>query len=313
MAEVRSAHGRVDPAIMKHLAAGFPEILLGARERVYEFRISNIVVREQLRGLNETFIEQLMASIAVTGQIDPIVLMQNSDFATTRKATLVAGRHRLEALRRAGYETISAKVLQLDEAQAALLQIDSNLIRSNLSPAETAWHLYLRKQLFEAIHGRAKAIGARAANEAMGRLNANDNLSVAFSATTAALTNQSTRSIQRAVKRAEVLGNEILRRVQGTPLDQGAFLDALMAVPHEDRDRIVADAEAGKRPTSTTGGARKNRLSRQKTVDSPAGAEMARYSLKTAVERDGFLALKHAWDSACASSRAVFRDYINRT
>jgi hypothetical protein len=309
MIEIEYTRRRVDPAITELMANGRRELLIGAFP-VYNFRIANINVPAQLRGLNELFIEQLMLSIAVVGQIDPITLMEAPDFFTTRKATLVAGQHRLEAVRRLDHETIAARVLKPDQALAALLQIESNLRRLNLSPAETAWHLYLRKQLFESVNGRAKAIGARAANKAMGH-NANDKLSVAFSSTAADLTGLSTRDIQRAVKRAETLGEELLRRVQGTCLDKATFLDTLMAATHEDRERIITDAEAGVKPMSARAAAQRTQSSPQ--VNTQVETEMERYGLTTNIERENFVVLKDAWAGACARSRAAFRDFIDRT
>src|SRR5271155_2422867 len=69
--------------------------------------------------------------------------------------------------------------MEADEAELA--EIDENLIRTNLTPAEEAMHLTRRKELYEKVHGKAKTKGARAANKKMGKKNgATDNLSDAF-------------------------------------------------------------------------------------------------------------------------------------
>ena len=46
----------------------------------------------------------------------------------------------------------------------ALAEIDENLARGDLSPAERAIHVQRRKEIYERQHGPAKATGARASN-----------------------------------------------------------------------------------------------------------------------------------------------------
>ena len=50
---------------------------------------------------------------------------------------MIAGRHRFEAARNCGHQTIRAEVYDsLSDDEAELIQIDENLIRANLSDAE---------------------------------------------------------------------------------------------------------------------------------------------------------------------------------
>jgi hypothetical protein len=84
-----------------------------------------------MRELRSELIEQLSASIRERGLLQPIVL---SPFGSRFK--LVAGHHRLEAVKRlGGHLTVKALVLEdTDADQVLLAEIDENLIRAELSP-----------------------------------------------------------------------------------------------------------------------------------------------------------------------------------
>jgi Mg-chelatase subunit ChlI len=71
------------------------------------------------------------------------------------------------------------------------------LIRRDLTPAQRAKLIAKRKAIYEAMHGSAKAAGARASNRAQGKGNANDKMSSAFTTDTAAKTGQSLKTVQR--------------------------------------------------------------------------------------------------------------------
>ena len=55
----------------------------------------------------------------------------------------------------------------------------------------------------------------------------------------------SIKSIQRALRRAKVLGTNTLKRVVKTSLDTAAELDALESLPEPEREALVVRAEAG--------------------------------------------------------------------
>ena len=79
--------------------------------------------------------------------------------------------HRLAAAKTLQWESIWATVLEgLNADRAALAEIDENLARADLSPAERAAHQYARKELYERLHpqtrkgsagGRAKSANPR--------------------------------------------------------------------------------------------------------------------------------------------------------
>ena len=65
----------------------------------------------------------------------------------------------------------------------------------------------------------------------------------AFAAETAAITGESKRDVNRHLARAEALGDD-LDKVTGTSLDKGVELDALKAMPPEQRAPLIERAQA---------------------------------------------------------------------
>lgn len=79
-------------------------------------------------------------------------------------------------------------------SELAELTGDSKRERKNLEPAEFCYAMHRRKVLYEAEYGKAKAIGARAANASMNRGDANATIAFAsFSAKAAELSGKSER------------------------------------------------------------------------------------------------------------------------
>jgi hypothetical protein len=68
----------------------------------------------------------------------------------------------------------------------------------------------------------------------------------AFAASTASLTGESVRSIQRHLARAEALGDD-LDRIFGTSLDKGVELDALIKLPEQARKDLIERAQSGEK------------------------------------------------------------------
>ena len=99
---------------------------------------------------------------------------------------------------------------------AAPVEIDENLTRNNLGPAEEAEAVARRKVIYETIHPETKA-GAAGANA---RWNATANSAVAFTSATSEATGKSERAVRMAAARGEALGSD-LDAVTGTSLDKG--------------------------------------------------------------------------------------------
>lgn len=200
--------------------------------RTFDLRVASIHIPGRLRPCDEQLVQRLVTSIRACQLIDPISVVLDENYSQHGRLTLIAGRHRLEAAKRLGWASIHARLISADATTAELIEIDSNLVRSALGPAEEALLIGRRKKLFETLYGPAKARGARAANAVMNRRassgDASANLADAFTTSLAKLTGKSERSVQRAAAREAALGVEVLTSIQGSSLDTGCNLDRLV-------------------------------------------------------------------------------------
>ena len=110
-----------------------------------------IVPPDRLRQLRPEKVAEMAESISNQGLLQPIVVRRTSD-----GLTLVAGWRQLEATRLLGHKNIRASVRDMNADQARLVEIDENLARAELSPAERAMHVGLRKELYEKLHPETK-------------------------------------------------------------------------------------------------------------------------------------------------------------
>ncbi len=155
---------------------------------------------------------------------------------------LIVGKHRFEAAKAQGWATIDARVLNGVDADAAeLIEIDENLIRAELSPAERALHIGKRKELYEKLHPETKHGGAP--GKAGGGKKAKDAKLAPFAEATAKATGQSKRKVARDATRATKC--VVLSEIAGTCLDNGTELDALAQLPEAEQRALAERAKAG--------------------------------------------------------------------
>ena len=127
------------------------------------------VIPDRMRRFRPDVVDGLAKSIAARGLLHPITLRKG---ASDGAYVLVAGRHRLEAVRKLGHQTVAAVILDgADSDRAQLVEIDENLVRADLTPAERAAHQAKRKEIYERLHPETKAGTAQAKgmNAAQGR------------------------------------------------------------------------------------------------------------------------------------------------
>lgn len=111
-----------------------------------------------------------------------------------------------------------------------LIEIDENLCRAELTPAQRAAAVKRRKQIWEALHpensgNSVSTIGPGRPKE--------------FAADTAKAAGMTKQSINEHLARADALGDD-LQAVAGTSLDKGVELDALKALPPPARKELIA-------------------------------------------------------------------------
>ncbi|HTM72238.1 MAG TPA: MT-A70 family methyltransferase, partial [Pseudolabrys sp.] len=191
----------------------------------------------RMRNLRSDVVGQLAESIGRQGLLQPVLLRPFRN-----RYQLIAGRHRLEAVRTIGHTSISAVILSgLDADRAALAEIDENLVRAELSPAERALHVARRKQLYEREHPETKHGGKREkASRQSGDLKR-------FTKDAAAKIGRSERTIQREIARTKIVD---LVDVVGTSLDEADELDKLAALPKPVQRDLIARAKSGERVTA---------------------------------------------------------------
>ena len=198
-----------------------------------------IVPASYARPLSETAVEALMDSIERIGLLQPILVVASK---ITRGVLcdgwrIVAGHHRVEAHRRLGRTHIEAIVIDAAQhIETELIEIDENLCRAELTPAQRAVAIKRRREIWEALHPNT---GTNCPS-----IQSGPGQPAQFAAETAAVSGESKRDINRHLSRAEALGDD-LAQVAGTSLDKGVELDALKALPVAERQALIAKARNG--------------------------------------------------------------------
>jgi N6-adenosine-specific RNA methylase IME4 len=164
---------------------------------------------------------------------------------------LVVGHHRYAAAQKLGWEKIDCIVRKdLDAVDAELVEIDENLVRADLTPAEQAAHHARRKELHERKHPETKS---GQTGRGRGKVRQNGEANERYTKDTAEKTGASERTVQRHVERGTSIPN--VSELAGTCLDQGAELDALARLKDVAPDRqanLIERAKSGEKVSAKT-------------------------------------------------------------
>ena len=166
--------------------------------------ISEIKVNPGRREVDQENIKELADSIRDLGLLHPIIV--------DKKYTLIAGLHRLEAVKLLEWTEIECTISSLDGLKAELAEIDENVIRSDLSAVEFGELLLRRKEIYETLHPETKVGVAQAVamNRAIGN-NVSDKMSLtlkSFVQDTADKLGITTRTVERQIQTARNLTSE---------------------------------------------------------------------------------------------------------
>lgn len=218
----------------------------------------------QPRPLVTADVDKLAASIKEIGLIQPITVRAVTviNGIAENGFQIVAGHHRVAACRALGWDEIDAIVIVAAEhLQAELIEIDENLCRSELTASQRSGFTKRRKEIWEALYPAQKEerqrvadlpeteVGQAAPPQFAGQLGGARPQEKAFAASTAAITGEDKRTINRHIARAEAIGDD-LPRVHGTSLDKGVELDALARLPEPERKELIDRAQAGEKVTA---------------------------------------------------------------
>ncbi len=191
--------------------------------------ISEISVNPGRREALPGDVKELADSIAEVGLINPIMVDQAH--------TLIAGLHRLEAMKLLGRTEIECTVSDLDGLQVALAEIDENFVRKDLSDDEFRELLLRRKEIYESLHPETKAGIAQAVgmNRAVGN-NVADKMSTtskSFVDDTADKLGVDPRTVRRELQTAKNLTPEAKEIIKGAKVTKSDALKLSRLTPDQ--------------------------------------------------------------------------------
>jgi len=213
--------------------------------RSQEYPIALVKVGQGRRAVDDAAVAEMVASIREVGLLNPITL--NMD------GTLIAGRHRLEAARRLGWSSIASHVVVMNDVDAAIAEIDENLVNNPPIGLERAELVARRKREYEKKHPEAKPEAKRAAARWKKDGSPNDTVSLGdegldatpittFTENTAAATGMTIRSIQRDVQIAEKITPEVKEMIRDTAVvEHKTDLLAIARTPVEEQPTVAQE------------------------------------------------------------------------
>ena len=200
--------------------------------------IDEIQISHRHRPVQSKHVRELANSIADVGLLNPITVDRQHD--------LIAGLHRLEAVKSLGWEQIECTECDLDGLQAEMAEIDENYIRYDLSSAERGELLLRRKELYETLHPETKQGGDRKSAE-IKTTKCRFDFPKSFTQDTAEKLNVSPRTVEREIKVARDLTpttKEILKSSEKEVTQKNALkLSRLKPQQQEEAAKLLAEGK----------------------------------------------------------------------
>lgn len=120
--------------------------------------LEEIIIGVDRRAVNESKVDELVDSIKETGLIHKPAVRKIPD----GHYKLVAGGHRIAALRKLGMSVVEVDVLpEMDDIDARIAELDENLMRNNPNVIEYGLQMAERKRLYELKHPEARVDEAK--------------------------------------------------------------------------------------------------------------------------------------------------------
>lgn len=191
---------------------------------IQEIQISDIEIPggRKLR----TDVGALADSISQVGLLNPITVRATQIYEEAQHARdgyrLVAGLHRLEAMKSLGHETIRAHIIDFADDEFAdlkvdLAEIDENLVRVDIPLIDQSERLENRKRIYEVLHPETSVGGDRKSLEFKEK-NQSAIIAGCFTKDTAEKTGMSERSIQELTQISKKIGHDLKTEIRDTPL-----------------------------------------------------------------------------------------------
>lgn len=229
----------------------------------------------------------------------PITLRPSVDGNWT-KWKLVAGAHRLAAVKLLGDDVVDAIIHDLNDHQARLVEIDENLCRNELNALDRAAFLAERDRIWREMY--PDKAGRKGSNKARWHGASDPSEKFSFGSDAQEKTGLSQRSIQADVKLYRLLAEtpEVIERVRGTWLeDNQQQLKALAKLTPEDRGQVLDRLFREESPAKNVGAAIVEVSGRREQTATP--------------DEEAFAALVKVWTRAGAKVRGRFLDHLNET
>ncbi len=169
--------------------------------------IKRIQIKEGRRSLDMGHVKELADSIQELGLLNPLTI--------DRENFLIAGLHRLEAVKALGWMDVECTVSSLEGLAAELAEIDENFIRNDLSPVEYGEMLLRRKEIYETLHPETKRGGDRRSDE-IKRTKCPFDPAKSFVDDTADKLGVAPRTVRRQIQTAKNLTSETKEIIKGT-------------------------------------------------------------------------------------------------
>lgn len=142
-------------------------------------------------------------------------------------------------MKQLGREHIAAIIRNEDDLDAELWEIDENLCRAELTPADRALFVFRRKEIYLLKHPDTAHGAVGNGREKSRQVGDSTDEPKRFTAATAEATGQSERAIQRDAERGEKISAKALRMLRGTRHDKGVVLDRLKSLRDEEQEVYV--------------------------------------------------------------------------
>lgn len=206
-----------------------------ARQRsTWPIALEQIAFGPRLREVDEAVVERLAESMDRIGLQNPIQVRHNfgidPDTGEYERDldqggfALVAGAHRIEAARRLGWGRIEALVLDDPNPDVlALVEVDENLVRAELTPLNRARFVARREELRNKLYPEARHGGDRKSAEYQEKIKIEGfdldlSPSPSFVEETADLTSLSKGTVARALRIGKRILPELQDELEGTPI-----------------------------------------------------------------------------------------------
>lgn len=255
--------------------------------------VGDIIVERRLREVSEAGVASVMASITEAGVMkDPIHVRQKKN----GKLYLMAGGHRLEAIRKLGGNSIKAYVWKgVSDDFATLIEIDDNLAGADLTALDRAVFLAERKALYEKVHPETKAgvAGGLARHGAATELGS-------FAVSAAETMGVTPRQVRKFIAAGTALTGDEIRWLRAAP--RPVTLKDLQALA-----KIADDHERSQVCIAMSNGEVKSAAEARQRFAAKSGAASPS---KDPVE-EGFKALLTAWKRAPKAARRRFVEEEN--